>query len=127
MSAPTDRKYLKSHEWHKVEGNICTIGITQFAADELTDITYVDLPAVGTGVTAGDHFGEVESVKATSDLVSGVTGEVVEINHDLSNDPSIINTDPHESGWMIRVKMADPAELDALLSPEDYLKQSGAE
>ena len=127
MPVPSDRKYLKSHEWFLPDGDSVTVGITQFAADELTDITYVDLPEIGTSVTAGESFGEVESVKATSDLMSGVTGEVVEVNADLANDPSLVNSDPHEAGWMIRVKLADPAEMDKLLGDAQYLQQTGAE
>ena len=127
MPVPSDRKYLKSHEWFLPDGDAVTVGITQFAADELTDITYVDLPEVGTQLTAGESFGEVESVKATSDLMSGVSGEVVEVNADLADDPSLLNTDPHEAGWMIRVKLSDPAELDKLLNDSQYLQQTGAE
>ena len=125
MPAPQDRKYLKSHEWHKLDGDVCTIGITQFAADELTDITYVDLPEVGSSVTANESFGEIESVKATGDLNSGVSGEVVEVNDEVKNDPSLVNSDPHEQGWMIRVRMSDKAELEKLLTPEQYAKQTG--
>ena len=125
MPAPTDRKYLKSHEWHKATGDTVTIGITQFAADELTDITYVALPEVGTKVTANEPFGEIESVKATGDLISGVTGEVVEVNEELKGDPSLVNSDPHARGWMIKVKMSEASELASLLSGEDYNQQTG--
>lgn len=125
MSIPTDRKYLESHEWHKLDGDTVTIGITQFAADELTDITYVQLPSVGDQVTAGETFGEVESVKATSDLYSGVSGEVIAVNDALDGDPGVINRDPHGDGWMIKVKITDPAELDKLLAQADYLKTTG--
>ena len=129
MPVPSDRKYLKSHEWFLPEGggDVVTIGITQFAADELTDITYVDLPEVGDDVTAGESFGEIESVKATSDLMSGVSGEVIEVNADVGNDPSLVNSDPHEAGWMLKVRMSDPGQLDKLLGDADYLKQTGAE
>ncbi len=127
MAVPTDRKFLKTHEWHLIDGETCTIGITQFAADELTDITYVDLPEVGGDVTAGEPFGEVESVKATSDLVSGVTGEVIEVNEELSADPSLVNSDPHDGAWMIKVKMSAPDEAANLLDPEGYKQQTGAE
>src|SRR5438552_16247857 len=99
MSAPTDRKYLETHEWHKVDGDTATICITQIAADGLTDITYVSLPKVGAKVSANKPFGEIESVKATSDLYSGVSGEVVAINDSLNNDPGVINRDPHGAGW----------------------------
>ena len=125
MPAPTDRKYLKSHEWHKAAGDVVTIGITQFAADELTDITYVALPEVGAKVTANEPFGEIESVKATGDLYSGVSGEVVEINEELKGDPSLINTDPHGKGWMIKVRMSDASELSKLMSGEEYNEQIG--
>lgn len=125
MSAPTDRKYLESHEWHKIDGDTATIGITQIAADELTDITFVSLPKVGAKVSANKPFGEIESVKATSDLYSGVTGEVVAVNDGLNNDPGTVNRDPHAAGWMIKVKLANPAEVEKLLSAEDYLKKTG--
>src|SRR5258708_24084723 len=112
MRAPTDRKYLETDEWNKVEGEIATIGITQIAADELTDITFVQLPKVGTKVAANKPFGEIESVKATSDLYSGVSGEVTAVNDKLSSDPALVNRDPHEGGWMITLKMSNPPELN---------------
>lgn len=120
MSAPSDRKYLKTHEWHKLENGLVTIGVTQFAADELTDITYVDLPKVGAKVAAGRPFGVIESVKATSDLMCGIDGEVAEINKALSDHPELVNNDPFNAGWMIRVRPANPAQLDGLLSAEAY-------
>lgn len=125
MPVPTDRKYLESHEWHKLDGDTVTIGITQFAADELTDVTYVQLPKVGDSVTAGQPFGEIESVKATSDLYAGVSGEVIAVNDALDADPGLVNRDPHGDGWMIKVRLKDPAELDKLLSQADYLKTTG--
>src|SRR4051794_11985529 len=125
MSIPTDRKYLQTHEWHQPIGDTITIGITQFAADELTDITYVSLPKVGDKVTANKPFGEIESVKATSDLYSGITGTVTEVNSTLSSEPGLVNRDPHGQGWMIKVKPSNPAELDQLLSLPDYLKAAG--
>src|SRR6184192_481012 len=125
MSAPTDRKYLETHEWHKIEGDTATIGITQIAADELTDITYVSLPKVGAKVSANKAFGEIESVKATSDLYSGVSGEVIAINDGLNSDPGLVNRDPHAAGWMIKVKLSNPAEAEKLLSPTDYLAKTG--
>ena len=122
---PSDRKYLESHEWHLINGDTVTIGITQFAADELTDITYVNLPKVGAKVTANKPFGEIESVKATSDLYSGVSGTVTEVNSQLNNEPGTVNRDPYAAGWMIKVKLANPAEPNQLLSLEDYLKKTG--
>lgn len=125
MSVPTDRRYLSSHEWHKLEGDICTIGITKFAADELTDITFVSLPKVGATVTAGKPFGEVESVKATSDLYAGVSGTVTEVNTKLNDSPELVNNDSFDGGWMIKVKVSDAAQHAALMSAGDYEKQLG--
>jgi len=125
MSVPNDRKYLKSHEWHKLDGDVVTIGITQFAADELTDVTYVSLPKVGTKLTANARFGEIESVKATSDLYSGISGEVVAVNTPLNDNPATVNTDPFEAGWMIKIKPSNVSELDALLDAEPYKASSG--
>lgn len=124
-SAPNDRKYLESHEWHQVNGETVTIGITQIAADELTDITFVQLPKVGARVEAGKAFGEIESVKATSDLYSGVSGTVTEVNAKLSSEPGVINHDPYSGGWMIKVKADDAKQVDKLLSVDDYLKKAG--
>lgn len=125
MSIPNDRTYLESHEWHKLDGDVVTLGITQFAADELTDITFVALPKVGDKVTAGGRWGEVESVKATSDLYCGVDGEVVEVNSELTNNPGFVNTDPFNAGWMIKIKVANPGQAGALLNAADYLTKSG--
>src|SRR5258706_7957012 len=125
MSAPTDRKYLETHEWHKVEGDTATIGITQIAADELTDITYVSLPKVGAKISANKPFGEIESVKATSDLYSGVSGEIIAVNDSLKTDPALVNRDPFNGAWMIKIKLSNPTEATKLLSAEDYLKKTG--
>jgi glycine cleavage system H protein len=125
MSVPTDRTYLETHEWHKLDGDVVTIGITQFAADELTDITFVALPKVGTNVSAGGRWGEVESVKATSDLYSGVSGAVAEVNTKLADNPGLVNTDPFGAGWMIKIKLTNKEEVKKLLSADDYLKKTG--
>jgi glycine cleavage system H protein len=125
MTAPSDRRYLESHEWHKADGDAVTIGITQFAADELTDITFVQLPKVGTKIAANKPFGEIESVKATSDLMSGISGEVIAINDQLNSKPGLVNEDPYEKGWMVKVKASDTKELGKLLSSDDYLKAQG--
>jgi len=125
MQAPKDYRYLETHEWHKTEGDIVTIGITHFAAEELTDITFVDLPKVGAKVEANKRFGEIESVKATSDLYSGVSGEVTAVNGKLTNNPGLVNKDSYQAGWMIRVKMTDPSQVTKLLSEEQYLKKTG--
>lgn len=125
MAVPNDRKYLETHEWHLAAGDTVTIGITQIAADELTDITFVDLPAVGSKVKANEAFGEIESVKATADLMCGVTGEVTAVNEELAANPGLVNQDPYAGGWMIKVKMTDGGELGRLLGAEEYLKKTG--
>jgi len=125
MSTPSDRRYLQSHEWHKLDGEIATIGITQFAADELTDITYVSLPKVGEKIEAGGRFGEIESVKATSDLYSGLAGTVSAINDALASDPGLVNRDPYAAAWMIKLKVVDAAKFSSLLTVEQYLKAIG--
>lgn len=113
MSSPADRKYASTHEWHKQDGDIVTIGVSQFAVDELTDVTFVDLPQVGKKITAGKPWGEIESVKATSELYAAVSGEVVEVNDAVKDDPSLVNQDPYEKGWLIKVK-APGADLSTL-------------
>ncbi len=125
MPAPTDRRYLETHEWHKLDGDTVTIGITQFAADELTDITFVKLPKIGAALAKNGSFGEVESVKATSDLYSGVAGTITAINEELVNNPALVNNDPYEKGWMIKVKVAGTGDYDQLLATDDYLKKTG--
>ncbi len=124
-TTPSDRRYLQSHEWHKLDGDIATIGITQFAADELTDITYVSMPKVGDKIEANGRFGEIESVKATSDLYSGLSGTVTAINETLASDPGLVNRDPYAAAWMIKLKVADAAQLNSLLTVEQYLKAIG--
>ena len=125
MSVPADRRYLESHEWHQLAGDVVTIGITQLAADELTDITFVQLPRIGTAVEAGKSFGEIESVKATAELISGVSGQVVAANESLATNPGTVNQDPYAGGWMIKVKVADAGQVQTLLSAEEYEKKSG--
>jgi glycine cleavage system H protein len=122
---PSDRKYLQTHEWHKAEGNVVTLGITQIAADELTDVTFVELPKVGAKLEANARFGEIESVKATSDLYSGIAGTVVKINEALSKNPGLVNTDPYGKGWMIQVQTEGTPNLDGLLNAADYMAKTG--
>lgn len=124
-TTPANYRYLLSHEWHDLQGDTVIIGITQFAADELTDVTYVALPKIGAKLQANQRFGEIESVKATSDLYSGVTGTVTAINDDLAKTPGLVNTDPYKAGWMIKVKVENSGEIEKLLSVDDYLKQTG--
>lgn len=125
MGYPTDRRYLSSHEWHKLDGDVCTIGITKFAADELTDITFVGLPAAGKEIAAGKAFGEIESVKATSELVSGMAGTVTAVNAKLADEPGLVNSDSYGEGWMVKIKIKDKAAYDKLLAADAYEKQLG--
>ncbi|HXH92175.1 MAG TPA: glycine cleavage system protein GcvH [Thermoanaerobaculia bacterium] len=118
---PEDSRYAKSHEYINVEGEIGTIGITDYAQKELGDVVFVELPQVGTQLEAGDELGSIESVKAVSELFAPVGGEVVEINERLAEKPELINTDPYGDGWMVRIKVADPSEVDELLmTAEEY-------
>jgi glycine cleavage system H protein len=117
---PSELKYDKEHEWVRIEGDMAKVGITHFAQDQLGEVVYVDLPAVGDTVASGDTFGEIESVKSVSELFSPVTGEVVSVNDELDAAPESINEDPYGSGWMIEVKMSDPSEAGGLMSAADY-------
>lgn len=117
---PSDLKYTKEHEWVKVEKNVATIGITEYASGELGDIVFVELPKVGAKVQQMKSFGTIEAVKAISDMFSPITGEVIEINGDLANEAAIINQDPYGHGWIIKVRFTNAGELDSLLSAADY-------
>ncbi|XP_054778627.1 glycine cleavage system H protein 2, mitochondrial [Prosopis cineraria] len=117
-----DLKYLDSHEWVKVDGNSATVGITDHAQDHLGDVVYVELPEVGASVTQGQSFGAVESVKATSDVNSPVSGKVVEINEKLESSPALINSSPYENGWIIKVELSDSGELNKLMDSDQYSK-----
>ena len=125
MACPDDRRYLESHEWHKLDGDVVSIGVSQFAADELTDITYVEFSKEDGAISAGDSFGEIESVKATSDLYCGIDGEVVEVNRAVLDNPALINEEPFGGAWLIKVRPSDPAQLDGLLSAADYEANHG--
>ena len=120
MAAPSDRRYSDTHEWHKVDAQTLTIGLTQHAVDELTDITYVELKAKGTALGAGDSVGEVESVKATSDVYCASAGEIIEVNAALSDDPSLINADPYGKGWLVKVRIGDESGLGGLMDASTY-------
>ena len=117
---PEDLRYTKDHEWVRLAGEEATVGITKFAADQLGDIVFVELPAVGRTLAAAATFGVVESVKAVSDLFSPLSGEVVEINPTLAGQPELVNSDPFGAGWMVKLKVADAAELAELLVPAAY-------
>ena len=120
MNFPEDLKYTEEHEWVLVEGDVVTIGITDFAQDQLGDVVFVELPEVGDAIEAGSTFGVVESVKAVSDVYAPVSGEVVEINEELPDEPEVLNTSPYEDGWMIKVKLADLSSLDDLMDVKVY-------
>lgn len=120
MEYPEELKYTEEHEWVLIEDDIATVGITDFAQDALGDVVFVELPEEGASAEAGKSFGVVESVKAVSDIYAPITGEIVEVNEELPDTPEMVNSSPYEDGWMIKIKIADPAELDDLLDAEAY-------
>lgn len=117
---PADRKYVISHEWAKLDGDVATIGISSHAQAELGDIVHADLPEVGGDATAGTPAAAVESVKAAADIYSPISGEVIEVNGSLEAEPELINKEPHDNGWLFKVKVSDPSGMDALMSSSDY-------
>jgi len=125
VNVPVDLKYTKEHEWVKVEGNIATVGITDWAQGELGDIVFVELPAAGLAVAQMETFGTIEAVKAVSDLFSPVTGKVTEVNAALEDEPMLINRDPYGEGWMIKVEVADASQLEQLLDAGAYKELLG--
>jgi glycine cleavage system H protein len=125
-NVPADLRYTKEHEWAKLEGDKARVGITAFAQEQLGDVVFVELPKVGAKVTAMKTFGVVESVKAVSDLFAPLSGEVVETNTELTKKPETVNSDPYGQGWMIVIKLANPKEMDGLMSAADYEKLTAA-
>lgn len=125
MNIPSNLLYTKDHEWARLEGEIATVGITDWAQGELGDIVYVELPHVGDTVNKGGTFGTIEAVKAVSDLYAPFSGEVMAVNETLENAPEQINQSPYEGGWMIKIKMSDQSEKTTLLSPDEYQAQLG--
>jgi glycine cleavage system H protein len=133
MSVPADLRYTPEHEWVSIDGSTASIGITEYAAQQLGDVVYISLPAAGASVTAGEPCGEVESVKSVSDLYSPVDGEVVEVNGELADDPSLVNAEPYAAGWMFRVRVAQdgngelalPADLLSAAEYEELTKSAG--
>jgi glycine cleavage system H protein len=117
---PKDLKYDREHEWVRLEGDVATIGISDFAQDQLGEVVYVDLPSVGDVVSTGESFGEVESVKSVSELFSPVSGEIIEVNEVLEDAPETVNEDCYDAGWMIKVKVEDTAEVEALMDADEY-------
>lgn len=120
MNIPADCKYSKEHEWVRVDGDIATIGITDYAQDQLGDIVFVEMPEVDDEIDINDSFGTIEAVKAVSDLYMPVSGTVVEINEALEDDPATVNSEPYDGGWMIKVKMSNPDELNELMDSAAY-------
>jgi len=124
-NVPSDLKYTKSHEWVRVAGDTATVGISDHAQHELTDIVFVELPDVGRKIKSGEACAVVESVKTASDIYSPVSGEILETNKLAVDDPALVNSEPYAAGWFFKIKLSNPAELNALLSPEQYKAQIG--
>ncbi len=124
---PSKLRYTRTHEWAHLEGDVCTVGISKFAADQLTDVTYIELPHVGDHVFAGKDFGNIETVKAVSDLYAPVDGEVVAVNEKLIEDPNAIISDPFGAAWLVKLKLEPGTTLNALLTPEQYQQQIASE
>ena len=125
MNFPEELKYTEDHEWVRIDGDIATIGVTEFAQSELGDIVYVEVETVGEEINAGDVFGTVEAVKTVSDLFMPIDGTVLEFNQELENAPELVNEDPYDKGWMIKIKMSNPADFERLLSSESYREVTG--
>ncbi len=117
---PADYRYTKEHEWVKVAGSTATIGITDYAQNELGDVVFVEMPAVGTKIVAGKSFGTIESVKAVSEIYAPVSGEVTEVNTPLATTPELVNTDPHVAAWLVKIKMDNPADASSLMDATAY-------
>ena len=122
MTTPDDRRYSDEHEWALVEGNVVTVGVTQFATDSLGDVVYVDLPESGIEVSQFDKFGEIESVKAVSDLFTPVGGVIVEVNSEVADMPEKVNEDPYSVGWLVKIEVSDASQLDRLMDAAAYDK-----
>jgi glycine cleavage system H protein len=119
-ATPADLKYHPSHDWARVDGDVATLGITWYAQDQLGEVVFFDPPPVGTRVTKDASYAEIESVKAVSDVIAPLSGEIVEVNDELSSAPEHVNTDPYDSGWLVRIRLSDPSEVDSLLDATDY-------
>ncbi len=117
---PEDCKYTEEHEWVRVEGDVAVVGITDFAQQQLGDVVYVELPEPGAGVEQNQPFGSIDSVKTASDLYSPLTGEVLEVNENVNSDPALVNSDPYQEGWMIKVRPSDVSQLDSLMTSDQY-------
>ena len=122
-SYPDDLRYHAEHDWARIDGDVATLGITWYAQDSLGEIVFFDPPQVGATVRKGDPYAEVESVKAVSDVIAPLSGEIVEVNESLSSDPEFVNEDPYGTGWMIKVRLSDPSEVDSLMDAATYESQ----
>lgn len=120
---PANLRLAETHEWASVDGDVCTVGISQFAVEQLTDVVFVELPKVGKAFEAKEAFGQIESVKSVNDLYAPVAGEIIAKNEALEKDPSIVSVDPYGKGWMVKIKMASKGDVDKLLTPDQYEKQ----
>tara|TARA_B100001109_G_C18862557_1_gene474856 strand:- start:785 stop:1162 length:378 start_codon:yes stop_codon:yes gene_type:complete len=123
MNIPADLKYTKDHEWVKIDGDVATVGITDFAQGELGDVVYVEIETLDESLAEGEVFGTVEAVKTVSDLYMPLDGEVIEVNEGIESDPEVVNKDPYGEGWMIKIKMSDISQVDNLLSAESYQEE----
>ena len=126
MNFPSELKYTKDHEWVKVEGDVATIGITDFAQSELGDIVFVEIETVGEELDSDEVFGSVEAVKTVSDLFMPVSGEILELNEEIEAEPELVNSDPYGKGWMIKVKMSNPEQVESLMASDEYKASVGA-
>ncbi len=126
MNIPAELKYTKDHEWIKIEGDTATVGITDFAQRELGDIVFIEIETVGEQIDKGEVFGTVEAVKTVSDLFMPVTGEVIAFNERLESEPELVNSDPYGDGWMIKIKIGEPSDVDELLTADSYKEETGA-
>jgi glycine cleavage system H protein len=124
---PQKLRYSKTHEWASLDGDVCTVGLTKFAVEQLTDVIYIELPDVGDPTTNGDSFGEIESVKSVNDLYAPVSGEVTAVNIALEDDPTLVSKDPYGAGWLVKIHVESGATLDHLLTPEQYQQQIASE
>ena len=125
MAVPSEFKYSKEHEWVKVEGNVATIGITEYAQNELGDIVFVELPETDDDIDEGESFGSVESVKTVSELYAPISGKIVEVNEELEDSPEFVNESPYEKAWMVKIEISDDSQLEELLSADQYSEMIG--
>ena len=125
MDLPADLKYTKEHEWANIDGNVVTIGVTEFAQSELGDIAWLEMPTIGDEVRKGDPFGTIEAVKTVEDLYAPLSGKIIEINGELLDSPELVNEDPYGKGWIAKLEYSNESEIESLLSPEEYSELIG--